>query len=50
VEKMWSASVLPTDGVSLRQVLRRMKKAKVVRNAPVMSLLAALIINAMGEV
>jgi len=50
VEKMWSAIVLPTDGVSLRQVLRRMKKAKVVRNAPVMSLLAALIINAMGEV
>ncbi len=50
VEKMWSAIVLPSDGVSLRYALRRMKKARVISNAPVMSLLAALIMNAMGEV
>lgn len=50
VEAMWDSIVLPDDGVSLKQALKRMKKADVNQAAPVMSLLYALIMNSMGEV
>lgn len=50
VEKMWSAIVLPRDGVSLKQALKKSRKAAVNQNAPVMSLLYALTVSALEEV
>ena len=50
VEAMWSGLVLPADGMTLRQALKQTKKEKAKPTAPVMSLLYALIIHAMGEV
>jgi len=50
VEALWPEMVYPADGRSLKQALKRMKKAKVNQQAPVMSLLYALTVNAMEEV
>lgn len=50
VEKLWSALVLPRDGVALRRVLWMSKYARVDREAPVMSLLFNLIVSALEEV
>lgn len=50
VEALWPEMVQPADGRTLRQALRSIKKAPVDEAAPVMSLLHALIRNAMEEV
>lgn len=50
VESMWGMIVLPQDGVSLKQTLKAIKRAQVNHDAPVMSLMYALMIYAMGEV
>lgn len=50
VEAMWAEIVQPADGLTIRQALRRMRRAPVNQNAPVMSLLHALIMHSMEEV
>ncbi|MBQ2953616.1 MAG: hypothetical protein IJE07_08680 [Clostridia bacterium] len=50
VEKAWPDMVHPADGRTLKETLRRSRKAPVADRAPVMSLLYALINGAMEEV
>ena len=50
VESMWGFIVLPGDGENIKKTLKRLRRAEVDQAAPVMSLLHALIMNAMGEV
>ena len=50
VEKMWAEIVYPADGRPLKKTLRRIRKAPVNQDAPVMSLLHALIMHSMEEV
>lgn len=50
VEKAWPQMVSPADGRTIRETLRRIRKAPVNADAPVMSLLDAMINESMGEV
>jgi len=50
VEQLWADMVQPADGRPLKVALKRIKKAKVDDCAPVMSLMRALILEAMEEV
>ena len=49
VEGIWASLVTPADGRSLKEALKKIKKAEVNEAAPVMSLLRALLQSAMKE-
>ena len=50
VEELWPKIVRPADGRTLKQTLKRLRKAEVNPYAPVMSLLHGLMIHSMEEV
>lgn len=50
VEGLWPEMVIPADGRTLKATLKRIRKAEVDGCAPVMSLMRALILEAMEEV
>lgn len=49
VESRWGSLVLPEDGVSLRDAMKAVRRARVRRDAPVVSLLEALMRYSMKE-
>ena len=50
VEALWSRMVCPGDTLSLKQAMKRIRRASVDREIPLMSLVQALMENAMKEV
>ena len=50
VESLWPRMVCPKETVSLKQMMKELRRASVDRCAPVMSLITALVQSAMKEV